>query len=133
MSWLNGVASAAISSAGSAGNNLLNYGLNRSATKYSSNLSTQKAKELLWEESTVNKKDYAWQKSLDYLYDSTAYYDLSRKYAENSAKWNVTGLRNAGLNPILAATDGNFSSTYGNGSSSGSMGHASASSVSGTG
>lgn len=29
-------------------------------------------------------------------------YDLSQKYALNSPSWNVEGLRNAGLNPILA-------------------------------
>lgn len=35
-----------------------------------------------------------------------ANYNLSRRYAENSAKWATTGLRKAGLNPILAASQG---------------------------
>lgn len=37
-------------------------------------------------------------------------YKYAEKYALNSPSWNVAGLRNAGLNPILAATDGSFSS-----------------------
>lgn len=35
-----------------------------------------------------------------------ANYNLSRRYAENSAKWATTGLRKAGLNPILATSQG---------------------------
>lgn len=37
-------------------------------------------------------------------------YEYAQKYALNSPSWNVQGLRKAGLNPILAATDGAFSS-----------------------
>lgn len=66
-------------------------------------------------------KYYQLQKELDYKYDSGKYldldkdynnwykeleYDWKKKYAENSAKWNVEGLKNAGLNPILAASGG---------------------------
>ena len=66
-------------------------------------------------------KYYQLQKELDYKYDSGKYldldkdynnwykqleYDWKKQYAENSAKWNVEGLKNAGLNPILAASGG---------------------------
>lgn len=66
-------------------------------------------------------KYYQLQKELDYKYDSGKYLDLDKdynnwykeleynwkkQYAENSAKWNVEGLKNAGLNPILAASGG---------------------------
>ena len=37
-------------------------------------------------------------------------YQYARLYALNSPSWTVQGLRNANLNPILAATDGAFSS-----------------------
>ena len=37
-------------------------------------------------------------------------YKYAEKYAKNSPSWTVEGLRNANLNPILAATDGAFSS-----------------------
>ena len=36
-------------------------------------------------------------------------YKYAERYARNSPSWNVAGLRNAGLNPILAATGGQFS------------------------
>lgn len=55
--------------------------------------------------SALGQDLYAWQSAFDY--------DYARRYAENSAKWQTTGLRNAGLNPILAATDGNFRGTFG--------------------
>lgn len=35
-----------------------------------------------------------------------AQYAYAQRYAENSPSWNVTGLRNAGLNPILAVSNG---------------------------
>lgn len=61
--------------------------------------------------------NYTKQAALDYKLASGPYFDLaqkyndanynlSRRYAENSAKWAVTGLRNAGLNPILASSQG---------------------------
>lgn len=37
-------------------------------------------------------------------------YAYAQQYALNSPSWNVEGLRRANLNPILAATDGAFSS-----------------------
>ncbi len=49
----------------------------------------------------LDRDFYRWQQDLGYEY--------AQKYAENSAKWSVTGLENAGLNPILAAQSGNFS------------------------
>lgn len=66
---------------------------------------------------------YNRQKELDYKYDELynkvdkdyyrfqqdLAYEYAQKYAENSAKWSVTGLENAGLNPIIAAQNGNFS------------------------
>lgn len=131
MAWA--ALAAGAQAAGTALDTALSYNLNRSSTKHSTEYSLNASKELLQEESTINKKDYQWQKNLDYTYDSSHYYDLARRYAENSSKWQVTGLRNAGLNPILAATDGNFASTYGQGASSGSMGHASGSIGSGSG
>lgn len=53
-------------------------------------------------------KYYKRQKALDYAYDANQYFNLNRRYAENSALWQTTGLRAAGLNPILAATSGSF-------------------------
>lgn len=54
-------------------------------------------------------------------------YDMARRYAENSAQWEVQGLRNAGLNPILAATHGLGGAGVGysapSGSPSGSSGY----------
>lgn len=39
-------------------------------------------------------------------------YQYAQRYAENSPSWTVSGLRNAGLNPILAVSNGaNFTST----------------------
>lgn len=38
------------------------------------------------------------------------YFDLARKYGENTAKWAVQGLRNAGINPILAVQNGSYGS-----------------------
>lgn len=76
-------------------------------------------------------KYYQKQKALDYCYDKNKYlpldkaynewfkqleYDWSKRYAENSSKWQVEGLKAAGLNPLLAASNGNFASTYGNSS-----------------
>lgn len=99
----------------------LDQNISKHNTSYSANKSLANSTALTAFQSQVNRQDYKWQKALDYYYDENQYYDLARKYSENSAKWNVTGLRNAGLNPILAATDGNFASTYGSGSSGGSM------------
>ncbi len=66
-------------------------------------------------------KYYQKQRELDYKYDSGKYldldkaynnwykqleYDWKQRYAQNSPKWSVDGLKNAGLNPILAASGG---------------------------
>ena len=66
-------------------------------------------------------KYYQLQKEFDYKYDSGKYldldkaynqwykqleYDWKQRYAQNSPKWSVEGLKNAGLNPILAASSG---------------------------
>lgn len=63
-------------------------------------------------------RQYDFQKSYD-KWKSALDYTYAQQYAENSAKWNVQGLKNANLNPILAATDGNFRGTFGTPSSGG--------------
>lgn len=108
---LTGLAAGAIAGLGSIGASLINRSSAKSATKY--------AAQQEW-------KYYQKQRELDYAYDSNQYfnldkryadfeYELARRYAQNSAAWQVAGLRNAGLNPILAASDGNFRGTFGNG------------------
>lgn len=108
---LTGLAAGAIAGLGSIGASLINRSSAKSATKY--------AAQQEW-------KYYQKQRELDYGYDSNQYfnldkryadfeYQLARRYAQNSAAWQVAGLRNAGLNPILAASDGNFRGTFGNG------------------
>lgn len=97
------------------------------ASKYSSD----KAAKTGFAMNAESWKYYQEQRKLDYEYDKGVYFDLdkaynewykqleydwSKRYAENSAKWNVQGLKNAGLNPLLAASNGNFSSTFGNSS-----------------
>lgn len=97
------------------------------ASKYSSD----KAAKTGFAMNAESWKYYEKQRALDYDYDKGVYFDLdkaynewykqleydwSKRYAENSAKWNVQGLKNAGLNPLLAASNGNFSSTFGNSS-----------------
>lgn len=68
-------------------------------------------------------KQYRKQRFFDYNFDSTLGldlanlydskdYNLSRRYSENSASWAVRGLRKAGLNPILAASQG-FNADFG--------------------
>lgn len=108
---LTGLAAGAIAGLGSIGASLLNRSSAKSSTKY--------AAQQEW-------KYYQKQRELDYSYDANQYfgldkryaefeYELARRYAQNSAAWQVAGLRNAGLNPILAASDGNFRGTFGNG------------------
>lgn len=108
---LTGLAAGAIAGLGSIGASLINRSSAKSATKY--------AAQQEW-------KYYQKQRELDYAYDANQYfnldkryadfeYELARRYAQNSAAWQVAGLRNAGLNPILAASDGNFRGTFGNG------------------
>ena len=108
---LTGLAAGAIAGLGSIGASLINRSSAKSSTKY--------AAQQEW-------KYYKKQRELDYEYDANQYfnldkryadfeYELARRYAQNSAAWQVAGLRNAGLNPILAASDGNFRGTFGNG------------------
>lgn len=66
----------------------------------------------------LSKYNYKLQKRYD-KFKSALDYDYAQRYAENSAKWSSQGLLNAGFNPILAATDGNFSGTFGQPSTGG--------------
>lgn len=59
-----------------------------------------------------NTYEIPTQKDLT-LWNNAVEYDLAQAYAENSASWQVQGLRNANLNPILAATGGNISGSFG--------------------
>ena len=63
-----------------------------------------------------------WYQDLMYKLQANEYYDLARKYGENTASWAVEGLKKAGLNPVLAAIDGNLSSSLGNAGPQGSAG-----------
>lgn len=61
-------------------------------------------------------KIFYYPANLDFYKDTNTFksdldYNMAQRYAENSAKWAVSGLRNAGLNPILAA--GNHGQTFG--------------------
>lgn len=50
-----------------------------------------------------------YEAALNYQYSklyNEQNFALAQRYAQNSAKWSVDGLRNAGLNPILAAGGG---------------------------
>lgn len=74
-------------------------------------MSGKELRRQLEEQYQYQKKYDEWKSALDYRY--------AQQYAENSAKWNTTGLKAANLNPILAATDGNFRSTFGSPSTGG--------------
>lgn len=83
--------------------------LNKNITK--SNLKVQKSYDL-W----TQEQDKAYEKWFqEYLYglQNNEYFDLAKKYATNTASWAVQGLKKAGLNPVLAAIDGNLSSSMG--------------------
>lgn len=54
-------------------------------------------------------------------------YKMSSKYALNSPSWNVQGLRNAGLNPILAASRGSFGDALQPNTPNGDLSHSGAS------
>lgn len=83
--------------------------LNKNITK--TNLKYQKEYDL-WTQAQDKAYNKWWQ---EYLYglQNNQYYKLSQKYATNTAKWAVNGLRAAGLNPILAAQNPNMSSNLG--------------------
>lgn len=73
--------------------------------KSSSKLDVSQARKLMDWQNYYQKRYDTWKSDLDYRY--------AQQYAQNSAQWNVQGLLNAGLNPILAANNGNFNSTFG--------------------
>lgn len=65
----------------------------------------------------VSYNQYLKQMAADYAYANgkgfelaqkynNANFNLARRYSENSAKWARTGLEKAGLNPLLAASQG---------------------------
>lgn len=83
--------------------------LNKNITK--TNLKYQKEYDL-WTQEQDKAYNKWWQEYL-YSLQNNQYYKLSEKYATNTAKWAVKGLRAAGLNPILAAQNPNMSSNLG--------------------
>lgn len=90
-------------------NNTARESLNKNITK--SNLKVQKSYDL-W----TQEQDKAYEKWFqEYLYglQNNEYFNLAKKYATNTASWAVQGLKKAGLNPVLAAIDGNLSSSMG--------------------
>lgn len=62
------------------------------------------------------KQQMLYQKSYD-KWKSNLDYEYAERYAQNSARWQMEGLENAGLNPILAVTNGSMAGTFGNASS----------------
>lgn len=69
------------------------------------------------EDASQSIKTYNKQAAIDYAWANGPYFDLAqkynevnyqlaRRYSENSASWAVNGLKKAGLNPILAASQG---------------------------
>lgn len=97
-------------------NNQSNRSLNKAINK--TNLKLQKQYDL-W----TQEQDKAYEKWYqDYMYSlqNNEYYKLAQKYATNTAKWAVQGLKAAGLNPILAAQNPNMSSNLGDARPSGS-------------
>lgn len=74
------------------------------------------AKAQLKQQGRVTGQNLEYQKAYD-KFKSNLDYMMAEQYARNSAGWNVAGLKAANLNPILAATDGNFRGTFGSPSS----------------
>ena len=84
----------AMSDTSSVGQSLLGNYLNRKNTKYTAGLS--------W-------KQYKAQRALDWDYflaENEQNYKLQQRYALNSAKWQMEGLKKAKINPILALGGG---------------------------
>lgn len=110
--------SAAIGVGGNAAGGFLNSWLGNTAKESlnknisKTNFKIQKKYDL-WTQEQDKAYNKWWQEYL-YQLQSNQYYDLSKKYATNTAKWAVEGLKNAGLNPILAAGNYNMSSNLGN-------------------
>jgi hypothetical protein len=107
---LSGAANSGSSAVGSWLGNTSRESLNKNISK--SNFKIQKKYDL-WTQEQDKAYNKWWQ---NYLYElqNNEYYELSKKYATNTAKWAVDGLKNAGLNPILAAGNYNMSSNLGN-------------------
>ena len=94
-----GSALAGISSAMNGFNSTLFGSIQRSWNKKSANADAQRQlRNQAIYDSWYAKNIYPQYQDLDYA--------MAQRYAENSAKWEVEGLRNAGLNPILAASHG---------------------------
>lgn len=110
--FLDGAAKGATSAAAGWMGNTSRESLNKNITK--SNFKIQKKYDL-WTQEQDKAYNKWWQEYL-YQLQNNQYYDLSKKYATNTAKWAVEGLKNAGLNPILAAGNYNMSSNLGNAS-----------------
>lgn len=91
-------------------NNSAKESLNKNITK--TNLKYQKQYDLWTQEQ--DKAYEKWYQNFIYDLQNNEYYDLAHNYGVNTAKWAVEGLKNAGLNPILASIDGNLSSNLGN-------------------
>jgi hypothetical protein len=109
---LSGSSNAGSSALGSWLGNTSRESLNKNITK--TNFKIQKKYDE-WTQEQDKAYNKWWQ---NYLYglQNNEYYELSKKYATNTAKWAVDGLKNAGLNPILAAGNYNMSSNLGNAS-----------------
>lgn len=97
-------------------NNQSNRSLNKAINK--TNLKLQKQYDLWTQEQ--DKAYEQWYQDYLYSLQNNEYYKLAQKYATNTAKWAVQGLKAAGLNPILAAQNPNMSSNLGDASPSGS-------------
>lgn len=116
--WLSAVGSAL----GSSGMSIVNdfsggWALNSSKESLNKNITKTNLKYQKQYDLWTQAQDKAYEKWYqNYIYDlqNNEYYDLAKKYAENTASWAVKGLKDAGLNPILAAIDGNLSSNLGN-------------------
>lgn len=114
LSALIGAAGSVLGSVGSGvGSSLLGSYLGRKNADYSANLSfSQYKKQRMFDAMYNQTYEIPTQKDLT-LWNNNVEYDLARRYAVNSASWQVQGLRNANLNPILAATGGNISGSFG--------------------
>ena len=106
MGFWSGSGSALLGTSGGFAGQLLSNYFNRKSSRDSSRVSLAHDLDYL-------DQVYPKQQELDY--------SLAGRYAQNSAVWDVQGLKNAGLNPILAA-QGGFSggSSYSSPSSNGS-------------
>lgn len=109
-----GVGMAAVESAMDLQNNLITGAVSR----YWNRSDAKKAAQLQYR---YNKKFNEWL----IPYQLSNQYEYAERYAHNTPSWNVSGLRHAGLNPILAASGG-FSGGSSPSTSVGSSGSVSA-------